>query len=139
MAVFAMTDCYIGFGTSTATDRSTLVKSVTLTVDAATLDTTDFGDAGWTTNISGLKSGSLALTFNQDMAASAIDSIMWPLLGTVCLFEVRADKAGVGVSNPKYTGSFVVNGWTPLDGSVGDLAAVSVTYPLSGAVTRATS
>ena len=45
MASFAMTDCYIGFGTSTATDRSTLIKSVTLNVDAATLDTTDFGEA----------------------------------------------------------------------------------------------
>ena len=74
MAVFAMTDCYIGFGTSTATDRSTLVKSVTLTVDAATLDTTDFGDAGWTTNISGLKSGSLAMTFNQDVVEIQIDA-----------------------------------------------------------------
>ena len=139
MAVFAMTDCYIGFGTSTATDRSTLVKSVTLTVDAATLDTTDFGDSGWTTNISGMKSGSLAMTFNQDVASGAIDSIMWPLLGTVCVFEVRATNSAVGASNPKYTGSFVVNGWTPLDGSVGDLAAVSVTFPLTGAVTRATS
>ena len=136
MAAFAMTDCYIALN---GTDRSSSIKSVTLTVEANELDSTDFADAGWTVPISGLKSGSLALTFNQDVASGAIDGIMWPLFGTTVTFEVRATNASVGTSNPKYTGSINVNSWVPLDGSVGDLAEVSVTYPLSGAVTRATT
>lgn len=136
MAVFAMTDCYIALNGS---DRSSYIKSVTLNVEAAELDATDFGDSGWMVPIAGLKSGSLSLTFNQDVAASQIDSIMWPLLGTTVTFEVRATNASVGTGNPKYTGSILVNAWNPLDGSVGDLAEVSVTYPTSGAVTRATS
>ena len=35
------------------------------------------------------KNGSLALTFNQDVAASAVDATLWPLLGSVISFEVR--------------------------------------------------
>lgn len=136
MATFAMNDCYVALN---GTDRSSTIKSVTLTVDVAELDQTDFADAGWTSPIAGRKSGSLALTFNQDVAASAIDSIMWPLLGTVVSFEVRATNSAVGTSNPKYTGSLLVNGWNPLSGSVSDLAEVQVTFPLSGAVTRATA
>ena len=136
MATFAMTDCYVALN---GTDRSSHIYKVTLSIDTAELDVTDFADAGWSAVQGGLKSGSLALGFHQDVAASAIDSIMWPLLGTVVTFEVRATNAVVGTSNPKYTGSVLVNAWNPLDGSVGDLAEVSVTFPTSGAVTRATS
>lgn len=136
MAAFALTDCYVALN---GTDRSAHVKQMTLQVDAATLDVTDFADAGWTANIAGIKSGTLNLSFNQDMAASSIDSILFALLGTVVTFEVRATNAAVSTSNAKYTGSVLVNGWTPLDGSVGDLASVSVSFPLSGAVTRATA
>lgn len=136
MATFAMNDCYIALN---GTDRSSSISAVTLQVDVAELDSTDFADAGWTVPIAGRKSGSLQLTFNQDVASSAIDSIMWALIGTTVTFEVRATNANVGASNPKYTGSVLVNSWTPVSGSVGDLAQVSVTLPLSGAVTRATA
>lgn len=141
MATFAMNDCYIAIGTSAGalTDRSASISAVTLQVDVAELDSTDFADSGWTVPIAGRKSGSLQLTFNQDVAASAIDSVMWPLLGTTIFFEVRASNSSVGSSNPKFTGSALVNSWTPVSGSVGDLAQVSVTLPLSGAVTRATA
>ena len=136
MAAFVLTDAYIALNGS---DRSAYIKQVALNVETAEQDVTDFADAGWTVPIAGLKSGSLALTFNQDVAASAIDSIMWPLLGTTVTFEVRATNASVGASNPKYTGSILVTSWNPITGSVGDVAEVSVTYPVSGAVTRATS
>lgn len=136
MAAFAMTDCYVALN---GTDRSSYIKAVTLNVDVAELDATDFADAAWTVPIAGMKSGSLALTFNQDVANSAIDSVLWGLLATTVTFEVRATNSAVSTSNPKYTGSVLINGWAPLSGSVGDLAEVSVTFPLSGAVTRATA
>lgn len=136
MAAFVLTDAYIALNGS---DRSAYIKQVALNVETAEQDVTDFADAGWTVPIAGLKSGSLALTFNQDVAASQIDSIMWPLLGTTVSFEVRATNASVGASNPKYTGNILVTSWNPITGSVGDVAEVSVTYPISGAVTRATS
>ena len=105
MGAFVLTDAYIALNGS---DRSAYIKQVALNVETAEQDVTDFADAGWTVPIAGLKSGSLALTFNQDVAASQIDSIMWPLLGTTVSFEVRATNASVGASNPKYTGIILV-------------------------------
>lgn len=136
MAAFSMTDCYIAIN---SVDRSSYIKSVTVHVESNELDQTDFADSGWMSPLSGLKSGNIQLTFNQDMAASAIDSIMWALLWSTTTFEIRATNAAVTTSNPKYTGSMLVKEWTPVSGSVGDLGEVSVTFPLSGALTRATA
>ena len=135
MAVFAITS---EFTSLNGGDLSQYLRSSVLTVDVAELDTTDFASAGWTDMIGGLKSGSLAMTFNDDVAVSTIDSILWPLLGTVVTFEVRPTSAVVGTSNPKWTGSVLVTQHT-IGGGVGELAQKSLTFPTSGAVTRATA
>ncbi|MET9965454.1 phage tail tube protein [Streptomyces sp. NPDC006356] len=114
-------------------------KKAELTVEVEEKDVTNYASLGWKEVIGGLKSGELSCEFLQDFAATELDSIMWPLLGTVVPFEVRADQAAVGASNPKYTGSILINGWNPLTGSVGDEATVSLGFPTSGAVARATA
>lgn len=114
-------------------------KKAELTVEVEEKDVTNYASLGWKEVIGGLKSGELSCEFLQDFAATELDSIMWPLLGTVVPFEVRADQAAVGASNPKWTGSILINGWNPLTGSVGDEATVSLGFPTSGAVTRATA
>jgi Phage tail tube protein len=121
------------------TDLSANSNKAELTVEVEEKDVTTYASQGWKEVLGGLKSGTLALEFKQDFAAAALDSIMWPLLGTVVPFEVRADQAAVGTSNPKYTGNVLIKAWNPLTGSVGDDATVSVSYPTSGAVTRATA
>lgn len=133
MAVFALTSEYTALN---GTDRSADIKSSVLTVDAAQLDTTDFASAGWVEVIGGLKSGNLQINFQDDAANSAIDDILWGLLGTVVTFEVRPTSASVGVNNPKYTGSVLITS-TSIGGAVGELAMKSLTFPTSGAVTRA--
>jgi hypothetical protein len=136
MAKFALTAAYVALN---GTDLSAYGMSAQLQIEAESKDTTTFGSNGWHEEISGIKSASLALGFKQDVAASAIDSIMFPLLGTVVTFEIRATQSAVGTSNPKYTGSVNIRQWNPISGSVGDVAEVSVTYPTTGAVSRATS
>ncbi len=121
------------------TDLSTYCSKIELTVEAEEKDATTFGSAGWHENLGGIKSGSLALTFKQDVAASALDSILWPLFGTQVTFETRLNNGAASTSNPKYTGSVLIKQWNPISGSVGDVAEVSVTYPTTGAITRATS
>lgn len=118
---------------------NTFTKKAELTVEVEEKDITNYASLGWKEVIGGLKSGELGCEFLQDFAATQLDAIMWPLLGTVVPFEVRADQAAVGVSNPKYTGSILIKGWNPITGSVGDEATVSMGFPTSGAVTRATS
>ncbi|MBK3575134.1 hypothetical protein JHN63_15195 [Streptomyces sp. MBT65] len=120
-------------------DLSTYNKKAELTTKVEEKDVTTYGSLGWKELLGGLKSGELALDFLQDVAAAALDSIMWPLLGTVVTFEVRASNSAVSTSNPKYTGFVLVNGWNPIQGSVGDEASVGVSYPTSGAVVRATA
>ncbi|MEU9888672.1 hypothetical protein [Sphaerisporangium sp. NPDC051011] len=114
-------------------------NKIELSVEVEEKDVTTFGSLGYKEVLGGLKSAGLAIEFKQDYAAAALDSIMWPLLGTVVAFEVRADQGAVGASNPKYSGSVLIKEWKPLSGSVGDDASVSVSFPTSGAVTRATS
>lgn len=121
------------------TDLSSYTSKIELTVEVEEKDVTTFGSAGWHENLGGIKSGAIALTFKQDVAAGLIDSIMWPLLGTVVTFETRLNSAVVGASNPKYTGTVLVRQWNPISGSVGDVAEVSVTYPTTGVITRATA
>ncbi|MEV6790904.1 hypothetical protein AB0M87_02660 [Streptomyces sp. NPDC051320] len=121
------------------TDLSDYTKKGELTTKVEEKDVTTYGSQGWKELLGGLKSGELGLDFLQDVAASALDSIMWPLLGTVVTFEVRADNAAVSASNPSYTGSVLINGWNPIQGSVGDEATSGVSYPTSGAVARATA
>lgn len=120
------------------TNLNEYTKKAELTVEVEDKDVTNYASLGWKEVIGGLKSAELSCEFLQDFAATKLDSIMWPLLGTVVPFEVRADQAAVGTSNPKYTGNILINGWSPITGSVGDEATVSQGFPTSGAVTRAT-
>ncbi|MFD3777357.1 hypothetical protein [Streptomyces sp. NPDC058612] len=121
------------------TNLSDDTRKAELTFEVEDKDVTTYGSLGWKVLLGGLKSGELSVEFLNDFAATKLDSIMWPLLGTVVAFEVRADAGAVSTSNPKYTGSVLINGWNPIEGSIGDEASVSVGYPTSGAVTRATS
>lgn len=135
MAVYALTSQFCSVN---SVDYSGDLKSATLVVDAAQLDTTDFASAGWVEYIGGLKSGTLALEFQDDVADDAVDEELWALLGTVVAFAMRPTSAAVGTSNPSYSGSVLVTSHS-LGGSVGDLAMKSLTFPTSGAVTRATA
>ncbi|MFJ8743420.1 hypothetical protein ACIRL2_29095 [Embleya sp. NPDC127516] len=122
-----------------ASDLSTYATKAEVAIEVEDKDVTTYGSLGWKEVLGGLKSGEIALEFKQDFAATKLDSIMWPLLGQVVSFEVRADQAAVGTSNPKYTGSVLINKWSPIEGGVGDDASVKVSYPTSGVVTRATA
>lgn len=133
MAVFCLTSMYTALNGS---DRSADIKSSVLTVDAAQLETTDFASAGWTEVIGGLKSGTLQINFQDDAANSGVDDVLWGLLGTVVTFEVRPTSSSVGSNNPKYTGSVLITS-ASIGGAVGELAMKSLTFPTSGAVSRA--
>ena len=135
MAKFVATDYKV---TINGSNLSTSLASVELPVEIDEQETTAFGSA-WRTRIAGLKSGSITLEFHQDFAAGALDSILWPLLGTNATVVVVPTSGTVTASNPSYSGSFLVTSYTPYASTVGDLATVSVTWPLTGELTRATA
>lgn len=136
MAFMVLTSEYLSLN---ASDLSAYTNKAELTVEVDEKDVTTYASAGWKKVIGGLKSGGLSVEFKQDYAAAALDSILWPLFGTVVAFEVRPTSAAVGTSNPKWTGEVLIKELKPIQGGVGDEASMSVSFPTSGAVTRATA
>lgn len=118
-------------------DLSDHVASVTVTQNWDEVETTAFGDSG-RTRVAGLQDSSISLDFHQDFAAGEVDATITPLLGGTASFYITANGTAVSATNPKYTGTVLVTEYTPIAGAVGDLATVSVTWPVSGVVTRGT-
>lgn len=135
MAVFTFTDAVI---TINSVDLSDHITKATLKIEVDEQESTAFGST-YKSRVGGLKDGSLELEFNQDFASSEVDDTIWPILGTVVPFTIRANSGPVSATNPEYSGTVLIKEYSPLDGSVGDLAKVSVTWPTSGTVIRATS
>lgn len=118
-------------------DRSSYTKKAELTLNSSAQETTTYGDGGWETFLGGLKSAELSWDYLNDLADANLDDTMFALFGTVVAFEIRGDNAVVGVNNPKYTGSILIDKWVPVGGSIGDVNGAGVSYKTSGAVARA--
>ena len=135
MAKFAATDYDITIDT---VDFSDSLAAVTLDISKEQLETTAFGDAA-RTYIAGLQDGSVTLSFHQDFASSAVDATLHAALGTEIAVVIKPTSGAVGAGNPSYSFNALVTQITPFSSNVGDLATQDVTFPISGAVTRATS
>lgn len=135
MAKFVATDYNITIG---GTDFSASLAAVTLDVSAEEQETTSFGDS-WRERISGLKDASVSLDFHQDFGAASVDATLWPLLGGTVAIVVKPTASSVSATNPSYTFTALVTEYQPFASSVGDLATLSVTWPVTGAVTRGTA
>lgn len=135
MASFAFTNAFVSVN---AVDLSTFTRSVTINTEAEDLEDTAMGDT-YRSRIGGLKDWSVDIEWNQDFAASAVDVTVFALLGTVVTVIVKPVNTTPAPTNPQYSGSVLVSEYNPLDGSVGDLATTSVSWPGAGTLSRATS
>lgn len=140
MARIVLTDAYVVFA---STDISSYVTSVTLSSTLDVVETTAFKDTA-RTRVAGLRDNQITLEFNQDFASGALEALVYPSdattkIGTAVAMEIRPTSGSVSTTNPKYTFSALISEWQSLSGSVGELATVSVTWPISGAITKATS
>ena len=116
------------------TDVSSYVASVTLNISVNEVETTAFG-SGATTRVGGLQDNSVTLDMHQDY--SAIEGLVYPLIGSTTSLVVKPNGTAVGTANPSYTMTPLVTEWTPVNGAVGELATASITWPVSGTVTKA--
>lgn len=136
MALMVLTASFLSLNGNNVSSKCSKVE---LMAEVEEKDVTTFASLGWKEVKGGLKSGGLSGTFFNDHADDDLDEDMWALLGTNVAFIVRLDNAAVSASNPNYTGSVLINKWTPISGAVGDVNTVEFDYPTSGAITRATS
>ena len=119
-------------------DLSTYVKKVTLNIEADSLNTATMGDS-WDEFIAGMKRGTVTIEFVQDFTDNLLDEILWGINGTVVTCKIRTTSSAIGTSNPEYQTSVLVTNYSPINAGVGELATTSVTWPTSGAITRATA
>tara|TARA_R110002051_G_scaffold1606_4_gene8826 strand:+ start:1102 stop:1509 length:408 start_codon:yes stop_codon:yes gene_type:complete len=119
-------------------DLSDHVTSITFSENAAELETTAMGDSN-VTRIGGLLDGNIDLEFNQDMQTSETQATIRSLVGTVTTVVVKSDAAAVSAANPSWTFSALVTEWPSVNGTVGELATASISWPLTGAVVQAVS
>lgn len=134
MAKFVATDFQITIGTD---DFSQSLASATLEISVDEQETTSFSDS-YRTRIGGLKDASLTLDFHQDFGADSVDAVLFPLLGQTVAFKIQPTSGAISATNPSYEGTALVVSYSPFANSVGDLATLSVTWPVTGEVTRNT-
>lgn len=136
MARIVLTNASVVFGTSN--DLSDHIASITLNTSYDIVETTSFGSSA-KTRIAGLQDNSVVLEFHQDFASGSVESIIYPLLGTAITIKVKPVADTVTATNPQYSFSALISEWTPLNGAVGELSTASVTWPISGVITKTTS
>jgi hypothetical protein len=135
LAKFYAQDYKITIGTAVV---SSSIASVTLDISADEIETTSFGSS-YRTRLGGLKDASVSFDFHQDFGAGAVDSLLFPLMGTLVDVKIAPTSGTVTASNPEYRFSALCTQYQPYSGSVGDLATLSVTWPVSGEVVRGTA
>lgn len=136
MARIVLTNAYV---TINSVDVSDHVASVTLNSSIDVVETTAFSSTAARTRIGGLADNSITLEFHQDYASGSIEATIYPLLGNTTQVVVKPNGTSTSATNPSYTATVLVSEWTPLNGAVGELATASVSWPVSGAITKATA
>jgi len=120
-------------------DFSSSLAAVTLNLTAEEQETTAFGN-DFRQRISGLKDASISLDFHQDFGAASVDATLYPLLGSEATVVVKPTSDAIGSVNPGFSAVYLCTEYSPFDSSVGDLATLSVEWPIaSGTVTRLTA
>jgi len=131
VAKFAATDYKI---TINGTDWSSYIASVELNYGYDEIDVTAFSNPG-KVSAQGLITGDIKIDFQQDFAGgtASLDATLWTLTTatTLATVVVTPTSSTVGTNNPKYTATCRPLQYSPVASSVGDLATVSVTWPLA--------
>jgi len=105
--------------------------------EADTAEVSTFGST-YKSYVVGLIDSTISIAGPWDGAASGPEATLGPAVGTSAAFEYRASSAAVGTTNPKYTGTAILTKYEP-SGSIGDAAAYTAEFQVTGTVTRATS
>lgn len=124
--------------TVNSVDLSSYVSSITLNRNFDELEITAMGDTGHK-YVAGLEASSITIDFFNDFATGKVGQTLDSLVGTTTTVTVQPAAGAVSATNPKYTMTCLVNGITPVNGAVGDLATQSVTWNVSGSIVKTTA
>ena len=120
-------------------DLSDHVSSVTINRNLDELEVTAMGDSG-RKRVAGLEDSSVTISFYNDTASANVLATLQAAYGTNVTCKFLQEKAtAVSATNVLYTATCLVNGITDINGAVGDLGTIDVTWSVSGTVAVATS
>jgi hypothetical protein len=134
MARTVLTNAYVKIA---GVNFSDYIASIEFSDEAEEIETTAFGQTG-RTRVGGLRDQSVSLDFHQNFDPSEVDATIGALVGGTAAIEFAPKGTAIGTANPKWSGSVLVTEWG-FGGGVGELATVSVTWPVDGVLTRGTA
>ena len=118
-------------------DVSDMVTAATLNYVFDEIEVTAMGDLSHKF-VKGLQSGTLTLSFMNDVASSDILDTLLTNAGTTVAVKLIQDKdSAVADSNKLYTFDILVNNLTPINGTPADISSQDVTFTLNSKVTVA--
>lgn len=133
MAIFVLKNASVTIG---AVDLSSYVSSVVVDYNFDAIPSDVMGNTGHTFQ-AGLQNSTVTVNLNQDFAATKTEATVFPLVGTTTTVVVKSDAGAVSAINPSYTLSGFLASSQPVNGAVGDLAAMQLVF--TGSLTKATS
>jgi aconitase B len=123
----------------TPVDFSDHVTAFTLTQQADQLEVTAMGDTAHKF-VTGLSADSITVTLLNDTAAGSILATLQAAYGTTVAFKAIQDStAAVSATNVLYTGTILVDNFTPIAGAVADEAMIDVTFTCNSKTVVATT
>ena len=133
MAVFAMTNCEIVVDGFAITG---FANQLDFNVQADSQDFTTFASGGWRTIKPSLQMGAVTASGFTDTAATGIEP-QYPITGFGAIDYVSvAPTGGTAAGDPVYFTQGVLDGYTPLTGSVGDPAKFNLSWKSATPVVR---
>lgn len=115
------------------------VRGVTINYSAELQDKTAMGSSA-RKRIAGLKDFTISVDYNQDYAASKVDATHFSLVGgTTFAIKIFPNSTTVGAGNPYYSGACLLESYSPIAGSVGELNTVTINYQGNGVLSRSTA
>ena len=118
-------------------DVSDMVTAATLNYVFDEIEVTAMGDLSHKF-VKGLQSGTLTLSFMNDVASNDIlDTLLTNAGSTVAVKLIQDSSAVVSDSNKLYSFDILVNNLTPINGTPADISSQDVTFTLNSVVTVA--
>jgi hypothetical protein len=135
MAKQVLTNVAVTFGTA-STDISAYVTSITLSTTANEVVTSAMGSSAMT-RIQGMIDNSVTIELQQDYPT--IEKLFWDAFtaGTAVPMTVKPNgTAAASSTNPQYAFSVLPTSHEMVKGAIGDLATMSISFPINGAITK---
>jgi hypothetical protein len=136
MAKIVLTDAKVTINSVILSDH---INNITIDTKYDIVETTGFSSTAAKTRVAGLADNTVTLDFMQDYAATNVEATIYPLIGSTTTVVIQPASTAVSTTNPTYTFTALVSEWQPLKGQIGSLATASVTWPITGAITKATA